>query len=50
MNCHVGHAFVCEMAMILVECRFCRKGDDAVGNPHRAQIYKIKLFELIILL
>ena len=26
------------------------RGDDAVGNPHRPQIYKFELFELILLL
>ena len=26
------------------------RGDDTVGNPHRAQIYQIELFELILLL
>ena len=25
-------------------------GDDAVGNPHRAQIYQFEFFELILLL
>ena len=25
-------------------------GDDAVGNPHRAQIVKFELFELILIL
>ena len=27
-----------------------RKGDDAVGNPHRAQIVQFELFDLILLL
>ena len=27
-----------------------RRGDDAVGNPYRAQIYQFELFELILLL
>ena len=26
------------------------RGDDAIGNPHRAQIYKFVIFELILLL
>ena len=26
------------------------RGDDTVGNPHRAQIYQLELFELILLL
>ena len=26
------------------------RGDDTVGNPHRAQIYRFELFELILLL
>ena len=25
-------------------------GDDTVGNPHRAQIYQLELFELTLLL
>ena len=31
-------------------CPCFRRGDDTVGNPHRAQIYKFELFELIPLL
>ena len=27
-----------------------RKGDDTVGNPHRAQVPQFELFELILLL
>ena len=26
------------------------RGDDAIGNPHRAQIFRFKFFELILLL
>ena len=39
---------------ILIPMRFplpsLGRGDDTVGNPHRAQIYKFELFELILLL
>ena len=38
---------------VVLSAPFCwnaRKGDDTVGNPHRAQIYQFELFELILLL
>ena len=34
----------------LVEFEEFGRGDDTVGNPHRAQIYQFELFELILLL
>ena len=33
-----------------VDCKPVGRGDDAVGNPDRAQICKFELFELILLL
>ena len=38
---YVHTAFVVTRLVIL------RRGDDAVGNPHRTQIYQFELFELI---
>ena len=34
----------------LTACSVFRRGDDAVGNPHRAQVVQFELFELVLLL
>ena len=39
-----------QMGEPLVYTRWFGRGDDTVGNPHRAQTCKFELFELIILL
>ena len=38
------------VAVIIVRRRSSERGDDTVGNSHRARTYQFELFELILLL
>ena len=38
------------MSSYALSCALLGRGDDTVGNPHRAQIVQFELFELILLL
>ena len=51
--CRCGNCLCAKtMEILKVLCCHCYfgRGDDTVGNPHRPQIYKLELFELILLL
>ena len=49
MNCYLNY-YLLLFVLVLWSMLEVRRGDDTVGNPHRAQTSQFELFELVLLI